>query len=86
MVCTSDALEDIGHWVSIERRYLDGNLVGVVYYHNCGGHLRAGWIPLDGSLTAWTLGATSPLTVSPSLLCRSCGHHGFIRVGQWVPA
>jgi len=33
----------------------------------------------------WTLESLEPLTVSPSLLC-SCGDHGFIRGGRWVPA
>lgn len=27
-----------------------------------------------------------PLTVEGSLLCRSCGTHGFVRDGRWVPA
>lgn len=34
----------------------------------------------------WTLESKEPLTVSPSLLCGSCGSHGFIRNGAWVPA
>lgn len=33
----------------------------------------------------WTLESMSPLTVSPSILC-SCGAHGFIREGKWIPA
>lgn len=27
-----------------------------------------------------------PLTISPSLQCPTCTHHGFIQEGQWVPA
>lgn len=34
----------------------------------------------------WTVESESPLTLSPSVLCRLCGHHGFIREGRWVPA
>lgn len=34
----------------------------------------------------WTLESLDPLTLSPSLLCRDCGDHGFIRDGRWVPA
>lgn len=26
------------------------------------------------------------LTLSPSLLCTACGHHGFVQQGRWVPA
>ncbi len=32
----------------------------------------------------WTLERKEPLTISPSLLCRACGSHGFIRDGKWV--
>ena len=34
----------------------------------------------------WTLESKEPVTVSPSLLCRSCGQHGFIRGGKWIGA
>lgn len=33
----------------------------------------------------WQLVSLDPLHVEPSILC-SCGHHGFIRNGQWVSA
>lgn len=32
----------------------------------------------------WTLVSLEPLTITPSLLCRLCGDHGFITDGQWV--
>ena len=44
--CTSDHIEDIGHGVTIERRYLDGVLEGIAYYHECNGVQRAGWLPV----------------------------------------
>lgn len=31
----------------------------------------------------WTVESWSPLTLSPSLLCVSCGDHGFVRAGRW---
>jgi hypothetical protein len=31
----------------------------------------------------WQVESWDPLTLSPSLLCRSCGNHGFIRNGKW---
>lgn len=41
-----------------------------------------GWPPRP----KWAVEQEEPLTLSPSLLCTACGHHGFIREGQWVPA
>lgn len=34
----------------------------------------------------WQVESWDPLTMSPSILCRTCGDHGFIREGRWVPA
>lgn len=34
----------------------------------------------------WQLVSLEPLHVEPSLLCRACGDHGFIRDGRWVVA
>lgn len=33
----------------------------------------------------WSVLSLEPLTITPSVLC-SCGDHGFITNGQWVPA
>lgn len=32
----------------------------------------------------WTVQQADPLTVTPSILCHSCGCHGFITNGRWV--
>lgn len=34
----------------------------------------------------WQVHSIEPLTLSPSLLCKICSDHGFIREGRWVPA
>ena len=34
----------------------------------------------------WTLNSLEPVDISPSLLCRTCGDHGFVKQGRWVPA
>lgn len=34
----------------------------------------------------WQVESWVPLTISPSILCMSCGHHGYIRNGKWVSA
>lgn len=41
---------------------------------------------LKGGAPTWDVESWEPLTLSPSLLCRNCGDHGFIREGRWVPA
>lgn len=32
----------------------------------------------------WQVVSTDPMTVTPSILCGSCGEHGFITEGKWV--
>lgn len=34
----------------------------------------------------WRLISLDPLHIEPSLLCRTCGNHGYIHDGKWVPA
>jgi hypothetical protein len=34
----------------------------------------------------WDLVQEEPLTLSPSLCCRLCGDHGFIKDGRWIRA
>lgn len=40
----------------------------------------------QGRITTWKVENDLPLTLSPSLLCRACGDHGFIRNGKWERA
>lgn len=83
--CSATKL-DIGHGIEAEIRSIDGEIEGVYYEHAClNGQMSPGWVPLTG-LMAWTIVKREPLTLSPSLLCPLCGHHGFIREGRWVPA
>ncbi len=82
---------DIGHGVTIEILSLEGVASGLDYWHMCkDGQRASGFIPFAGRPAdmgySWTVEQDSPLTISPSLLCRACGHHGFIRGGRWVPA
>ena len=39
-----------------------------------------------GRITTWDVIQEEPLTLAPSILCRACGDHGFIRNGKWVRA
>jgi hypothetical protein len=34
----------------------------------------------------WTVESWEPLTLSPSVLCRGCGNHGWVKQGKWVAA
>jgi hypothetical protein len=88
-VCSADAKVDAGHEVVFEVRRLDGIVDGVHYEHprpdgagQCSGYVSVKPAWSDG----WDMVSESPLTLSPSLACRVCGHHGFIRDGKWVPA
>lgn len=80
-----DPWQAIGHGVSIQRRYIDGELMGVAYRHPCAEGVAESWVHVDGP-GPWSLVSADPLHIEPSLLCRVCGHHGFIRDGLWVPA
>jgi hypothetical protein len=88
--------------VSAEVRFhLDEDGEHVWYYHACD-HTGfqpdgtvAGQLPVTpepqhmlprGKEKCWTVVQTNPLTVQPSILCGSCGLHGFITNGQWVTA
>jgi hypothetical protein len=86
----SDAI-DIGHGVSVSFVVnADGVECGLHETHpTCGdqGH----WVGFRGVAGAeghpsWIVESRDPLTLSPSIQCRTCGHHGFIRNGRWVPA
>lgn len=68
---------------------------GLIYTHpGSDGEQCQGSIVFEGTIAhlmnpdrpRWSVESWEPLTVSPSLLCRRCGHHGFIQQGRWVPA
>jgi hypothetical protein len=79
---------DIGNDVSIRFLYNDDYLWGIDYWHNCINGLRVpDYIPIKGQDRQcedhWDLVSIDPFTIAPSLLCRRCGHHGFIENGRW---
>ncbi|WP_022885756.1 hypothetical protein [Glaciibacter superstes] len=78
---------DFGHGVTGELREWDGELRGLAYTHprSDTGKPCEGWVPTHAADYSWTVESREPLALSPSLLCRTCGHHGFVR-GEWVPA
>lgn len=87
---------DIGHGVSVVyTSWGTYDRVGLIEWHRtpagdeCGGGVL---FDLPGVAEAfagrplWQVESAEPLTLSPSLLCRTCGHHGWIRNGRWEPA
>lgn len=83
---------DIGNSVSIELERRDGIISGLFYEHDCTRlpDRAKGAIAFDvpgnediPDSVRWQVESLDPLTLSPSLLCRWCGHHGFIRAGRW---
>lgn len=56
----------------------------------------SGWLAFEGrtwaaafspdSIATWKVLSEDPLTLSPSVLCRVCGDHGFVHNGRWKRA
>lgn len=72
----------------------DKKWIGINEWHlNPNGELCGGWVPFDvksdyinpNNPTKWTVESYEPLTLSPSLQCTTCGHHGHIRNNRWEP-
>lgn len=89
---------DIGSGCFIEYAEYGGETAGVNEWHrNAAGEWCRGWVAFNGSAWAnhfsgvkefqgWDVVKRDPLTLSPSIKCRACGHHGHIQAGKWVPA
>lgn len=83
---------DIGHGVTIEPVTTEGVVSGLAFCHptiGSPGSRCQSWVPFAGRPYGddygWLVVSEEPLTLTPSLLCRTCGHHGHIRAGKWVP-
>lgn len=71
-----------------------GRVVGLIERHNCNGRKSGGAVMLElgyGPTQIWTIeageaGLWEGLTLSPSIQCHNCPHHGWIREGKWVDA
>jgi Family of unknown function (DUF6527) len=83
---------DIGHGVTISFTEYEGATGGLIEEHDsptgrCSGYVRFR-VPQNDTTTrpGWIVESMNPLTLSPSILCATCKHHGFIKGGKWVPA
>lgn len=74
--------------VQVEVLFRDGTPVALIERHarpdgsTCEGVVRIR--PTGHDREVWTVEQESPLTLSPSIACTACGHHGWIREGRWV--
>lgn len=86
-------LTDLGNGVQFSK-YIDNDdqWIGILEWHKCHSEeITAGSVLFDNAPEKfrgprWTLVQEEPLTINPSILCRTCGLHGFIQNGRWVPA
>lgn len=90
---------DLGHDHSYSRVVdADLNWVGINQWHldpATGDECVGGFVPFNtpealavtvSTSPHWEVRSLDPLHLEPSLLCRVCGDHGFIRDGRWEPA
>lgn len=94
MILPEGAIE-IGHETAWSKVFRDDEWVGIHEWHKEDGEWAAGFIAFTGrtrpewwspTSPTWEVISEEPLTLSPSLACRQCGHHGWIRNGLWEPA
>lgn len=96
---TDVQMHDLGHdmwWTKVMDA--DGNWIGILEWHECiasqnhtDSGLSAGGVNFENAPESvrgarWHKSSDDPLTITPSILCRTCGLHGFITKGRWVPA
>lgn len=88
-----DDAVDLGDGTWMTKVYRDGEWIAIHEWHECKGMMGAGFIAFTGRTSpewwaggpTWEVQSEEPLTLSPSLACRNCGHHGYIRNGRWEP-
>jgi hypothetical protein len=85
----------LGHDTYWTKVFRGDEWVGIHEWHKDHGEFAAGFIAFTGrtrpdwwspTSPTWEVLSEDPLTLSPSLACGMCGHHGWIRDGKWVPA
>lgn len=86
---------DFGHGVTAVWLMKDDERIGLLESHDCAeGYLGTGSVLFDTPAARmarpdgpfWRVESWEPLTISPSVACRNCPNHGWIRNGEWVPA
>jgi hypothetical protein len=92
-------MHELGHdmwWTKVMDA--DDNWIGILEWHECeaaqnssDAGLSAGGVNFENAPQGvkgprWQLAREDPLTITPSIRCGTCGLHGFITDGRWVPA
>jgi hypothetical protein len=86
---------DLGHETFYTKVFRGDVWIGIHEWHKEGDEYSAGFVAFTGRTRpdwwrsdspTWEVLNEDPLTLSPSLLCGACKHHGWIREGKWVPA
>lgn len=72
-----ECISGINHKQLAQDNTDSGVSAGGVYFENAPAYVKG---------PRWQLVNADPLTINPSVLCRTCGLHGWIREGRWVPA
>lgn len=79
--------------MAAEGGKVDEQIVGYIEYHpTADGGVCRGSVALDipdqpmAGKARWKVVQQDPLTLEPSIHCRLCGNHGWIREGRWVKA
>lgn len=67
-------------------RHIGNNDFGGVIFRRTSPQITNEGALWDEAGKLYPLVGGEPLTLSPSLLCKTCGDHGFIRGGKWVAA
>lgn len=74
--------DDQGNWIAINEWHVNskGRLCGGFVAFNIKSEI------FSNSSPKWNVLSYDPLTISPSLLCKACGNHGYIRNNTWIKA
>jgi hypothetical protein len=79
----------IGSGTFMVKVFKDGAWVGIIEFHNHNGEYDGGYVAFDvaGNETyqkdKWQVISLEPLTITPSVACHTCTHHGYITEGVW---
>ncbi len=88
-----DHMLGVGHGMTFFYLPGEDQPAGIFEWHRChDGDWAPGYVAFRrpdrtvADLPTWEVVKLRPLTLTPSIACRSCGNHGWIRNGRWEDA